>query len=106
MISFFEKVYHVVRQIPCGYVTTYGAIARALDNPRSSRAVGYALNACRDPSIPCHRVVNRLGELSSAFMPEGKYTHARLLTQEGVALIDGDRVDLTQHLWHGLIHCL
>ncbi|HFS68223.1 MAG TPA: MGMT family protein, partial [Flavobacteriia bacterium] len=57
--SFFESVYDVVKQIPFGKVTSYGAIAKYLGAPRSARMVGWAMNASHNnPEIPAHRVVN------------------------------------------------
>ena len=69
MGGFSRRVYALVRQIPPGQVATYGQLALLLGNPRMSRAVGTALSACRDDSVPCHRVVSRLGGLSNAFAP-------------------------------------
>ena len=64
-ISFFERVYAVVRQIPKGRVTSYGAIARYLGSPQSARMVGWAMNASHNYyDVPAHRVVNRNGLLT------------------------------------------
>ena len=64
--SFFEDVYAVVRQIPKGRVTSYGAIANYLGTKLSARMVGWAMNAAHSakPKVPAHRVVNRNGMLS------------------------------------------
>ena len=64
--SFFELVYDVVRQIPKGRVTTYGAIAAFLGAKKSARMVGWAMNASFiiTPKVPAHRVINRNGMLS------------------------------------------
>lgn len=64
--SFFEDVYAVVRQIPKGRVTSYGAIANYLGTKLSARMVGWAMNAAHTakPKVPAHRVVNRNGMLS------------------------------------------
>ena len=63
--GFFEKVYGVVRQIPAGKVTSYGAIAKCIGSPQSARMVGWAMNASHGmEDIPAHRVVNRLGLLT------------------------------------------
>ena len=97
----FQQVYHIVRQIPYGKVSTYGHIARLLDNPRLSRAVGYALHACKDSSVPCHRVVNRFGALSPAFGFDGSAAHRDLLVQEGVTFTAEGYVNLQKHIWHG-----
>jgi methylated-DNA-protein-cysteine methyltransferase-like protein len=71
--SFYEDVYEVVRLIPRGRVTSYGAIARYLGAARSARLVGYAMNqSFHLPNFPAHRVVNRNGLLSGRhhFPPE------------------------------------
>ena len=64
--SFFEDVYGVVRQIPKGRVTSYGAIANYHGTKMSARMVGWAMNAAHSakPKVPAHRVVNRNGMLS------------------------------------------
>ena len=60
--SFFQDVYDVVRLIPEGRVTSYGAIARYLGAARSARMVGYAMNSSfTQHNVPAHRVVNRNG---------------------------------------------
>jgi methylated-DNA-protein-cysteine methyltransferase-like protein len=64
--SFFEDVYAVVRLIPKGRVTTFGAIANYLGTKSSARMVGWAMNGAHQvtPAVPAHRVVNRNGMLS------------------------------------------
>jgi methylated-DNA-protein-cysteine methyltransferase-like protein len=64
--SFFDDVYDVVRQIPKGRVTTFGAIANYLGTKLSARMVGWAMNGAHQVSsgVPAHRVVNRNGMLS------------------------------------------
>ena len=70
-------------------------------NPHWSRVVGYALHVNPEPGIiPCHRVVNRLGEPSSAFAFGGMNEQISLLENEGVEFTDG-RVDLSKYLWDG-----
>lgn len=99
----FEKIYEVVKRIPKGKVATYGQVALLAGNPRWSRVVGYALHANPQPGIiPCHRVVNRFGEVSPAFAFGGENEQIRLLTDEGVAFeIDG-RVNLKKYQWDGI----
>lgn len=95
----FERVYQVVRQIPEGKVATYGQVARLAGNKKWSRVVGYALHANPEPGkIPCHRVVNRLGEPSKAFAFGGVNKQIELLEAEGVTFTDG-RVDMKQYQW-------
>ena len=97
--STFELIYDIVRQIPKGTVATYGQVAALAGNRRWSRVVGYALHVNPDPEhIPCHRVVNRLGEVSKAFAFGGENRQMDLLIQEGVGFRDG-RVDLQKYGW-------
>jgi methylated-DNA-protein-cysteine methyltransferase-like protein len=98
--SFHQAVYALVRTIPLGRVTTYGAIALALGAPRRARHVGNALAALRGAeSVPAHRVVNRSGILTGehAFGPPG--TMRVLLEAEGVAFTEDGRVDMRRHFW-------
>ena len=95
----FEKIYEVVKKIPYGKVTTYGRIAAMAGNPHWSQVVGYALHGNPDPkNIPCYRVVNKEGRLSSAFAFGGSNAQAALLESEGIEVIDGV-VDLEKYLW-------
>ncbi len=97
----FERIYEVVRRIPQGRVATYGQIASYAGNPHWSQVVGYALHSNPDPyNIPCFRVVNRFGELSSAFAFGGINRQQELLEAEEIEVIDG-RVDLSRYLWDG-----
>ena len=96
----FQAVYRLTAQIPCGRVTTYGQIARLLGNPRLSRIVGCALNGAPE-GLPCHRVVNRLGGLSDAFLPMGRESQRLLLEMEGVPFLADGRVDLGACQWAG-----
>lgn len=101
MKNSFELIYDVVRRIPRGRVATYGQIAMLAGNPRWSRVVGYALHVNPEPGIiPCHRVVNRFGEPSSAFAFGGVNEQIALLQKEGVEFVDG-RVDLGKYQWDG-----
>jgi O-6-methylguanine DNA methyltransferase len=98
--DFFEKVFDVVAKIPQGKVTTYGHIAHFLGIRMSARMVGWALNslAFERLDIPCHRVVNRNGELTGAkYFPTPRFMR-EMLESEGVEFI-GERVNLDKHLW-------
>jgi methylated-DNA-protein-cysteine methyltransferase-like protein len=98
--DFFQRVYRVVRRIPYGRVTTYGAIARAVGSPKSSRTVGYAMNASHSlPDVPAHRVVNRSGVLTGKHHFAGSNTMQRLLEQEGVEVREDRVVQFDQLLW-------
>lgn len=97
---FFERVYNVVREIPFGKVTTYGAIAKAIGAPRSARMVGYAMNASHfDDSVPAHRVVNRVGMLSGKHHFEGTNLMQQLLESEGIVVKNNQVQDFQTHLW-------
>ena len=89
-LLFFEQVYDIVRLIPKGRATTYGAIAFALGAKKSSRMVGYAMNFSHSlrPKIPAHRVVNRNGMLSGKhhFYPPQSMQQA--LEKEGIIVIN------------------
>lgn len=101
-MSSFTQIYDVVRRIPRGKVATYGQIACMAGNPRWSRVVGYALHVNPDPEhIPCFRVVNRLGEVSSAFAFGGGNRQRELLMEEGVMFLPDGRVDLSRSIWDG-----
>lgn len=97
----FERIYAVVRKIPKGKVATYGQIATLAGNPHWSQIVGYALHSNPDPQgIPCFRVVNRFGGLSSAFAFGGINRQQELLEAEGIEVTD-NKVDLNIYLWDG-----
>jgi methylated-DNA-protein-cysteine methyltransferase-like protein len=98
--NFYEDVYAVVKLIPQGRVSSYGAIARYLGAAKSSRAVGYALNQCASmPDVPAHRVVNRNGMLT------GKHHFSRptamedALAAEGVPVKDDQIQDFKKYYW-------
>ncbi len=100
--SFYATVYDIVRAIPSGMVTNYGTIARLAGNPRMSRQVGWALHVNPQPGvIPCHRVVNKSGELAGAFAFGGIDAQAELLRLEGVEVV-GNRVDMSIYMWRGI----
>ncbi len=89
----FEQVYEVVRSIPAGWVTTYGAVAR-LVGTKDARKVGWALHANRDKGTPCHRVVTKEGRVSESFAFGGSREHRQRLESEGVGFIDDLHVDM------------
>src|SRR5690606_28637108 len=85
--------YQIVRQIPEGRVTSYGAIARALGAGGSSRMVGWAMRAAHTayPPIPAHRVVNRIGVLSGKMAFGSPLLMQQLLENEGLTIV-ADRI--------------
>jgi methylated-DNA-protein-cysteine methyltransferase-like protein len=98
--TFFAKVYEVVRKIPEGRVTSYGAIAKYLGTARSSRMVGWAMNAShKDPSVPAHRVVNRNGLLTGKHHFGGTTIMQQLLENEGVRVQDNKILNFENHFW-------
>ncbi|GIV25893.1 MAG: methylated-DNA--protein-cysteine methyltransferase [Bacteroidia bacterium] len=104
--DFFERVWEVVRAIPPGRVTTYGAIARYLGSPRAARLVGYALNASHSayPPVPAHRVVNRLGYLTGKFHFPSPTTMQERLESEGIQ-VQHDRIQhFEAHFWDPVAH--
>ena len=98
----FTAFYAIVRRIPTGKVATYGQIARLAGMPRCARTVGYAMAGCQDPSVPCHRVVDRFGGTKSCFDIYAPDTQRALLEAEGVLFRMDGTVDLEQCLWDGL----
>jgi methylated-DNA-protein-cysteine methyltransferase-like protein len=98
--NFFERVYEIVRQIPEGKVTSYGAIAEALGAARSARMVGWAMNASHNlEDVPAHRVVNRIGMLSGKHHFDGSNLMQQLLENEGIKVVDNQIVDFQSHFW-------
>ena len=87
--NFFEDVYEVVRLIPKGRVTSYGAIAHYLGTKSGARMVGWALNGC-PKNVPAHRVVNRHGLLTGKHHFGGESMQQRL-KKEGVR-VSGDKI--------------
>ena len=98
--GFFEKVYEVVRQIPQGRVTSFGAIARHLGSGGSARMVGWAMNnASRMDDVPAHRVVNRNGLLSGKNHFPGTFAMQRMLEEEGVEVEEDQVVHFKTLFW-------
>jgi methylated-DNA-protein-cysteine methyltransferase-like protein len=99
--SFFEDVYAVVRQIPKGSVTSYGAIAAYLGTKLSARMVGWAMNAAGnvEPKVPAQRVVNRNGMLSGRHHFSTPTRMEELLKKDGVAVKENTVVDFKNKFW-------
>lgn len=98
--NFFERVYEVARQIPYGKVTSYGAIAKVLGAARSSRMVGWAMNASHNlEDVPAHRVVNRSGLLTGKHHFDGTNLMQQLLESEGIVVKENQIIDFEKHFW-------
>ena len=98
--NFFDKVYTVVRKIPYGKVTSYGAIAQYLATKGSARMVGWAMNACHgDTTIPAHRVVNAKGILTGKHHFEGTNLMQQLLESEGAIIKNNQIVNFKEIFW-------
>jgi methylated-DNA-protein-cysteine methyltransferase-like protein len=101
MDSFFARVYEVVKQVPYGRVTSYGAIAKYVGAPSAARMVGWAMNASHhhpDP-VPAHRVVNRNGLLTGKHHFGASGLMQQLLEQEGIAVDDDCVVEFEKLFW-------
>lgn len=98
--NFFERVYEVVRQIPKGKVTSYGAIAKSVGAAKSARMVGYAMNSAKDlDDVPAHRVVNRNGLLTGKNHFGDHSAMQQMLNSEGVTVKDNKVQDFKKHFW-------
>jgi len=94
--TFNEKCYQILRKVPKGKVTTYGAIAKSLKT-RAYRAVGNAMNKNPyAPKVPCHRVVKANGEIGG--FASGTKKKTAMLKSEGIKIVDG-KIDLGKHLF-------
>ena len=98
---FFDLVWQVVRLIPKGRVTSYGAIGKYLGTGRSARMVGWAMNAAHHakPKVPAHRVVNRNGLLTGKAHFNPPERMQQLLEKEGIRVKNNQIVDFQKHFW-------
>ncbi len=98
--NFFNSVFEVVKLIPYGRVTSYGAIAAYLGTKSSSRMVGWAMNASHglEDRIPAHRVLNRNGLLTGKMHFRGN-TMQELLENEGIEIKNDQVVNFDQLFW-------
>lgn len=100
--SFFADVYDVVRQIPKGKVTSYGAIAAYLGTKLSARMVGWAMNAAgtAKPKVPAQRVVNRNGMLTGKHHFGTPTAMEELLKKDGITVKNDTVVDFEERFWN------
>jgi len=100
--DFFLGVYKIVAQIPRGKVSTYGQIALLLGEPRSARTVGWAMKAApKQLKLPCHRVINRLGEMAPRNAFGLVEVQRALLESEGIIFNENGRIDIKEYFWAG-----
>lgn len=99
--SFFDDVYAVVRMVPKGRVTSYGAIAKYLGTKLSARMVGWAMNAAHNlrPKVPAHRVVNRNGMLTGKHHFATPTLMEELLRKEKIEVKDEKVVAFSEKFW-------
>jgi methylated-DNA-protein-cysteine methyltransferase related protein len=99
--DFFQNVFEIVKLIPRGRATSYGAIAKYLGSTSGARLVGYAMNACHtiEEKIPAHRVVNRNGLLTGKGHFGRNNEMADLLKAEGIEVINDQIQDWKKVLW-------
>jgi methylated-DNA-protein-cysteine methyltransferase-like protein len=99
--SFFRAVYDIVRQVPRGRVTSYGAIGAALGAKSAARMVGWAMNACHGirPKVPAHRVVNRQGLLTGKMHFTTPDAMEEALAKEGVVVKNNQVQDMKEKFW-------
>lgn len=96
-----DMVYDIVRQIPFGKVTTYGAIAKCIGSAKSSRLVGWIMNKAHAyPDIPAHRVVNRIGLLTGRHHFSTPTLMQELLEQEGIQILDHQVQNFNDVFWN------
>ena len=99
--TFFEQVFEVVKLVPYGRVTSYGAIARYLGSAGSSRMVGWAMNASHTnlPPIPAQRVVNRNGLLTGKHHFGSTTRMQQLLESEGIEVKEDKVIRFKELFW-------
>lgn len=106
--SIYEAIYDVVRAVPAGRVTSYGAVAASIGAASGARLVGYAMNQCHGvvPAVPAHRVVNRNGMLTGKHHFSPPELMQQLLAQEGVAVQDDKVSDFVVLFWDPAVELL
>lgn len=99
--SLYGAIYDVVRSVPKGRVTTYGAVAAAIGAASGARVVGYAMNNCNGikPKVPAHRVVNRNGMLTGKHHFDTPTKMQELLEKEKIKVVDDKVVDFEKLFW-------
>jgi len=103
--NIYDLIYEIVRHVPKGRVTTYGAVAAATGAKSGARLVGYAMNGCHTvkPKVPAHRVVNRKGLLTGKHHFGSPTMMQELLEKEGIKVKDDQVVDFEKLFWDPLL---
>jgi methylated-DNA-protein-cysteine methyltransferase-like protein len=106
--NIYVAIYEVVRAIPAGRVSSYGAIAASLGVKSGARLVGYAMNNCHhaQPPVPAHRVVNRVGLLTGKHHFNPPELMAELLQREGVGVKNDQVQDFATKFWYPAVELL
>ena len=99
--SLYNAIYDLVRCIPAGRVTNYGAIAKAIGTASGARVVGYAMNLCHGitPPVPAHRVVNRMGMLTGKHHFATPTLMQELLELEGIKIENDIILNFDKVFW-------
>lgn len=99
--NYFDQVFQIVRLIPAGRVTSYGAIANYLGLKSGARMVGYAMNASHsEKDVPAHRVVNRNGLLTGKHHFSSPKEMEELLQKEGIQVENDQILNFNTHFWN------
>ncbi|MEF8848055.1 MAG: endonuclease V [Candidatus Thermoplasmatota archaeon] len=98
-MNLFSYTYHLVKQIPNGKVSTYGAIAEALGDKRAARAVGYMMKNNPNPDrVPCYKIIYSDGKIGN-YSCGGIKEKRKKLREDGIKLDNSKRVDLEKYLF-------
>ena len=102
--NIYDLIYEIVRHVPRGRVTTYGAVAAAAGAKSGARLVGYAMNGSHliKPKVPAHRVVNRQGLLTGKHHFPTETAMQELLEKEGIKIKDDQVIDFEKLFWDPL----
>lgn len=100
--NFKQNVIEVVKQIPYGRVTTYGTIAAIAGLPRGARLVGGILHYSSEQNkLPWHRVINRVGFISTRCEDHTRFEQKEMLEEEGIEVNEDFMIDLEKFGWFG-----
>ena len=107
-LHIYDAIYDIVRSIPEGRVTNYGAVAAAIGAASGARMVGYAMNHCHGamPPVPAHRVVNRNGMLTGKHHFSPPSLMQELLEKEGIKVENDQVVDFELLFWDPMVEIL